>query len=212
MIILTCALLSIVDTISLPQPATAITIADNSQLAFINSRGDELFIADTTNSWQNFSLAKRFISTRRILLRHNLLYLLESGNLIVCNLRTAETSTVAIDVDDAVLNQYGEIWVISDNRQKKLSPLGRELGSSQPLTNQYNLWYYKDSLLLKPPNSKPPIPPWLETFFKINSDNSQVTRLQNLILHSSPTSYAIDDNVIYILINPKQVILLKDSQ
>jgi len=206
MAMLLLALLGVMDTINLPQPAAAITVDMAGHLAFIATTRDELLIQENGEGWRKHPLPGRFGIVDRLLVSGYLCYVLSERNLTLCDLRAGRKAIIAEDVDDACINQYGEIWALSEFELRRLSPLGRELESKTLARIPSSIWVNNDSLIILQADEFLPLPGWLEELMSVDACLPHMDTLRTRLTNPSTNALTIDNDACYLLINSRQVL------
>jgi len=206
MAMLLLALLGVMDTIDLPQPAAAITVDMAGHLAFITRTGDELLIQENGEGWRKYPLPDRFGIVDRLLVSGDLCYVLSERNLTLCDLRASRKAIIAEDVDDACINQYGEIWALSEFELRRLSPLGRELESKTLARIPSSIWMSGADLIILQADETLPLPGWLEELMSLDVYLPHLDSLIMMLNKPSPNGTALSDEAYYLLIDNKHVL------
>jgi hypothetical protein len=137
-----------VDTLELPEPVMALAVSPDSIISCLAQTGDELIVLDSNVTWKSVPLPERTLTVRRMLFFDDLLYILEGGDLVLYDLRSSSKGIIAEDIDDACMTSAGELWVLSDLRLRRLSPLGNLLEERTISIIPLSIWWIHDSLFL----------------------------------------------------------------
>ncbi len=188
------ALCGVMDTLELPEPAAAIFTTTEGKLGYLSRTGEEILIKE--EGWKKFPLPERFLLTERILVKGTLCYILAGRTLRLFDLRTSRKAVIAEDVDDAAINRYGEVWVLSAFKLRRLSPLGRELEIRKLKTLPRSVWITGDSLYL----NNDEMPP-LDENVKENLKKAGVRIEKFLSSH-----IALHEKILYVLLDSRNVL------
>ncbi len=183
------------DTLELPEPASAIFTTTEGKLGYLSRTGEEILIKEE-KGWKKFPLPERFLLTERILVKGTLCYILAGRTLRLFDLRTSRKAVIAEDVDDAAINRYGELWVLSAFDLRRLSPLGRKLEIRKLKTLPRSVWITGDSLYL----SNDEMPP-LDEKVKENLKKAGVSIEKFLSSH-----IALHKKNLYVLLDSRNVL------
>jgi len=188
------ALCGVMDTLELPEPAAAIFTTTEGKLGYLSRAGEEILIKE--EGWEKFPLPERFLLTERILVKGTLCYILAGRTLRLFDLRTSRKAVIAEDVDDAAINRYGELWVLSAFDLRRLSPLGRELEVRKLKTIPRSIWMLKDSLYLADKEI-----PTLDEEMTEELKEAGVTTEQ-----LAPSQLALHSKGLYVLLDSRRVL------
>lgn len=183
------------DTLELPEPASAIFTTTEGKLGYLSRTGEEILIKEE-KGWKKFPLPERFLLTERILVKGTLCYILAERTLRLFDLRSSRKAVIAEDVDDAAINRYGELWVLSAFDLRRLSPLGRKLEIRKLKTLPRSVWITGDSLYL----SNDEMPP-LDEKVKENLKKAGVSIEKFLSSH-----IALHKKNLYVLLDSRNVL------
>ncbi|MBD3285997.1 hypothetical protein GF359_05845 [candidate division WOR-3 bacterium] len=200
LMLLACA----VDTIIPPQPVSAITVSESDNLVCLADTQDEVIIFDK-DEWYHRSLPEFQGLVTRFMVNSDLCYFLVERRLVLIDLARNRKSTISEDIDDAVINSYGELKVLSGYHLKKLTPLGRILDEETLTEIQGWMWPVDDSVIF---SAHPPLPAW---FIPPESSNTSESPSSNLfeLAESAPRSgIAATRNSIYILLEHSKILHL----
>lgn len=186
-------LLSAVDTITPPNPVAAITVNENGNLVCLINTQDELYIFDD-EVWSQQSLPLIPGLVDRFLIYGDLCYTVTERSLILVDLEKNMKSTIAEDIDDAVINSYGELVVLSDFTLRRLSSLGRELEEETLTDIDGWMWLVADTVIF---SSFPPFP---SDFFPSGCPEFS---LSNAL---APSNVAVTEESIFILSEPLKIL------
>jgi hypothetical protein len=206
MAMLLLALSGVMDTINLPQPAAAITVDMTGHLAYITRTGDEVLIQENGERWRKHALPDRFGIVDRLLVSGDLCYVLSERNLTLCDLRASRKAIIAENVDDACINQYGEIWAFSEFELRRLSPLGRELESKTLARIPSSIWASGADLIILQADEFLPLPGWLEELMSLDACLPHLDSLIIMLKQPSPNGTALSDEAYYLLIDSKHAL------
>lgn len=193
--ILMLALCGVMDTLELPEPAAAIFTTTEGKLGYLSRAGEEILIKEE-EGWKKFPLPERFLLTERILVKGTLCYILAGRTLRLFDLRTSRKAVIAEDVDDAAINRYGELWVLSAFKLRRLSPLGRELEIRKLKTLPRSVWITGDSLYLADKEM-----PLLDEKMTEELKEAGVTAEQ-----LAPSQLALHGKGLYVLLDSRRVL------
>ncbi|TKJ42694.1 hypothetical protein CEE36_07275, partial [candidate division TA06 bacterium B3_TA06] len=141
-------------------------------------------------------LPERFLLVQRILVKGSLCYILAERTLRLFDLRTSRKAVIAEDVDDAAINRYGELWVLSAFDLRRLSPLGRELEIRKLKILPTSIWVLRDSLYLED-NEMPPLDEGLK---------QKLTQAVVTIEEISSSRLALCDKGVYVLMDSRRIL------
>lgn len=195
MAMLILALCGVMDTLELPEPASAIFATTEGKLGYLSRTGEEILIKEE-EGWKKFPLPERFLLVQRILVKGSLCYILAERTLRLFDLRTSRKAVIAEDVDDAAINRYGEVWVLSAFDLRRLSPLGRELEIRKLKTLPASIWVLRDSLYLED-NEMPPLDEGLK---------QKLTQAVVTIEEISSSRLALCDKGVYVLMDSRRIL------
>lgn len=184
--------------VNLPEPALAIAIVGEAQIAYLAASGEELYVESSDGHWQRYPLPDRFPNIQRLLVRQTFCYILASRKLTLCDLRDGRNGVVAENVDDAVLSSYGELWLLEEFSLVRTSPLGRELERRTMSSPASSLWMVGDSLLLSD-GSKPAGVP--------QSCLKSYETIENYDL--TPANFASGERILLFLLDPWHVLRVR---
>lgn len=191
-----------VDTLQLPQPAKALATSPDSRLVFLSRAGDDVFVLEENDEWENYSLPERISGAQRLLYFDELLYVLRGRKLMLYDLRRAVGGTLANDVDDAALTTTGELWVLSDFTLRRLSPLGSILEERSISTTPLSIWCIADSIYYLQKNEPLPMDSTVNhELASLGFTTETITYLTN--------QTAITDKLVYYLADPTHILIVR---
>jgi hypothetical protein len=183
------------DTLRLPEPATAIFATTEGKLGYLARTGEEILIKEK-KGWQTYALPERVLLIGRIVARGSLCYVLSEQTLTLFDLRASRKGIIAEDVNDVAINRYGELWVLSEFTLRRLSPLGRELEVRKLKIIPQSIWVLADSLYL----SNDEMPPVDE---KIREKLGEAgVRIEKFL----SSHIALHEKVLYVLLDSRNVL------